>query len=143
MLVVLAATIAPTEPIGSGTRHVWLIPGDGLIGAGSADLFPEERRMILALSIANAAMFVPLAMFWHSAVRRPSIVRTLFGCFCLSMFIEMVQFVMNAGRVVDIDDVLFNTLGSLVGIILVSVSASLVARSKSGGRHSAPARGVS
>ncbi|WP_225882445.1 VanZ family protein [Streptomyces aureocirculatus] len=30
------------------------------------------------------------------------------GCFALSVTIEAVQLAMNAGRVVDVDDVIFN-----------------------------------
>ncbi|WP_169749753.1 VanZ family protein, partial [Streptomyces aureocirculatus] len=57
-----------------------------------------------------------------AAARRPSPSAIAIGCFALSVTIEAVQLAMNAGRVVDVDDVIFNTGGGLVGSLL-AVSA--------------------
>ncbi|MFI5659897.1 VanZ family protein [Streptomyces sp. NPDC051684] len=39
-------------------------------------------------------------------------------CLVLSVLIEAAQYGMDAGRTVDIDDVLFNTLGGVLGSVL-------------------------
>ncbi|MFF1695135.1 VanZ family protein [Streptomyces sp. NPDC058257] len=84
--------------------------------------------MIVVLQVANAAMFVPLGLFAYAAARRPSPTGIVLGCLTLSVTIEAVQFVMNAGRVVDIDDVMFNTVGALIGCLLARVAWAMTGR---------------
>lgn len=78
--------------------------------------------MILVLQIANAAMFVLLAVTAYAGARRPAVFPVVVGCAALSIVIEAVQLVMNAGRVVDIDDVIFNTTGAVFGCLLTKVA---------------------
>ncbi|MFJ6124566.1 VanZ family protein [Streptomyces griseoviridis] len=138
LAVVLVATLMPTEPIGSGVRNVWLTPGDGLVGPGVADLFPQERRMVLALTIANAAMFVPLGVLWYGIAKGAPALTAVTGCSLLSVGIEAVQFLMNAGRIVDIDDVLFNTAGAVIGALVAATAHALSRRNVRA--HRAPRR---
>lgn len=144
LVAALAATVIPDRPIGSGVPYVAMIPGEGLWGSAADYMFASERRMILALQIANAAMFVPLGLFAYAAARRPSALGIVLGCLALSVTIEAVQLVMNAGRVVDIDDVIFNTAGGLVGCLLARVAWAVTGRGaeKDVGRHAGQARSV-
>ncbi|MGW8601828.1 VanZ family protein [Streptomyces sp. NPDC055893] len=125
LAVTLLATLMPTQMPGSGTRHVSLSLGGAFFGPESVAMQSMERRMATATSVANAAMFVPLAIFWyHATARRAfSVARVLVGCLSLSLGIEIVQLAMNAGRVVDVDDVLFNTTGALVGLLVAWASS--------------------
>lgn len=121
LLVILAATLIPSQSIGSGgQRYVSWAPGEGLWGdslstVGMGDM---EQEMILRLQLANALMFVPPALLLVFVTRQPRMGRAVLICFALSVLIEVSQYVMNAGRTVDIDDVLFNTLGGVIGGIL-------------------------
>ncbi|MGW6274666.1 VanZ family protein [Streptomyces sp. NPDC055060] len=124
----LAATVIPDQPIGSGVPYVAMIPGEGLWGSAGDHMYAGERHMILVLQIANAAMFVPLGLFAYAAARRPSVLTIVVGCFALSVTIEAVQLVMNAGRVVDVDDVIFNTVGALVGCLLAKAAWAVTGR---------------
>ncbi|MFF8281066.1 VanZ family protein [Streptomyces lateritius] len=135
LAVVLVATIMPTQLPGSGSRYISLTPGGAFFGSEIEGMYPMERRMATATSIANAAMFVPLAVFWYAAAKRSSGLRVLFGGFSLSVGIELVQLVMNAGRVVDVDDVFFNTAGALIGVLVAGASARWVGKGPKGGRH--------
>ncbi|MFE7511949.1 VanZ family protein [Streptomyces sp. NPDC057540] len=135
LTVVLVATIMPTQMPGSGSRYISLTPGGAFFGSGIEGMYPMERRMATATSIANGAMFVPLAIFRYAAARRASGLRVLIGGLALSVGIEFVQLIMNAGRVVDVDDVLFNTTGTLVGVLVAGASARLAGRGPKGGRH--------
>ncbi|MEU6990363.1 VanZ family protein [Streptomyces sp. NPDC046465] len=139
LVAALAATVVPDRPIGSGVPYVALVPGEGLWGSRADYLYASERHMILVLQTANAAMFVPLGLFAYAAARRPSVLRVVGGCLALSVFIEAVQLVMNAGRVVDIDDVIFNTTGSLIGCLLAKAAwaATGPTGEKAAGRHAA------
>ncbi|MFE1802333.1 VanZ family protein [Streptomyces sp. NPDC059517] len=114
-LLVAGATLMPTQPPGTGDRTVWWIPGEGLWTSGANMLFAGEAEMIVRLQIANAAMFVPLAALTMFCLHRPHIVRATALSAAGSLLIEALQYAMAAGRVVDIDDLLLNTLGALIG----------------------------
>ncbi|MET7982602.1 MULTISPECIES: VanZ family protein [unclassified Streptomyces] len=60
--------------------------------------------------------------------RQPRPGRGVLKCLTLSVFIEAAQYAMAAGRTVD-DDVLFNTLGGLIGRVL-SLAPHRVLRNK-------------
>ncbi|WP_432096016.1 VanZ family protein [Streptomyces sp. bgisy100] len=130
-VLVLAATIMPTQPLGTGGHDIFWTPGEGLwtpTGEGGAALFAEERDMIVRLQIANAAMFVPLAsLLTFSAPGRPA-GRVVALCLLLSTAIETIQFVMAAGRTVDVDDLLFNTVGAVLGVAAARGSLYAVGR---------------
>ncbi|MFJ7069060.1 VanZ family protein [Streptomyces sp. NPDC101115] len=140
LVIVLLATVVPTQPIGSGGRYVSLVPGAGILGPGIEGMYPMERRMALATSVANAAMFVPLGVFWYSARGRGAGLRVLAGLFSVSVLIELSQLLTAAGRVVDIDDVILNTSGGLVGLLMAAVSARLPVRAARKRRHAAVTR---
>ncbi|WP_371749828.1 VanZ family protein [Streptomyces sp. NBC_01283] len=141
LVAALAATVIPDRPIGSGVPYMAMIPGEGLWGSAADYMYPSERHMILVLQVANAAMFVPLGLFAHAAARRPSPLGIVLGCLALSVVIEAVQLAMNAGRVVDVDDVIFNTVGGLVGCLLARVAWAATGRGADSdvGRHAGQA----
>ncbi|MHC5257412.1 VanZ family protein [Streptomyces sp. UC4497] len=121
LLAVLAATLIPDQSLGSGgQRYVAWLPGEGLWGGrmGTLGMGDMEREMILRLQLANALMFVPLGLLLVLASRQPRLGRAALACLVLSLLIEAAQYAMNAGRTVDIDDVLFNTLGGGLGGLL-------------------------
>ncbi|MCH0539879.1 VanZ family protein [Streptomyces sp. MUM 203J] len=71
--------------------------------------------MIFQLQIANAAMFVPMAALARFSVQQASVLEISAACLLASVAIEVTQFLMAAGRTVDVDDVLFNTVGGILG----------------------------
>ncbi|MFJ4715662.1 VanZ family protein [Streptomyces sp. NPDC088785] len=125
LTLVLAATLLPTQPLGSGGRSVFRTPGEGLWGPRPPFVDADERHLIVALQTANAAMFVPLGILTSASARRPSTPRATLLCAALSVSVELAQLVMAAGRVVDVDDVLFNTAGALLGAALLTTSNHL------------------
>ncbi|MEU6844778.1 VanZ family protein [Streptomyces sp. NPDC046716] len=137
LLLTLAATLLPTQPLGSGGMAVFLTPGEGLWGPDQLFMDAVERQMILALQIANAAMFVPLGILASTTARHPSVLRTTLLCAGLSLLIELAQLLMAAGRVVDVDDVIFNSAGALLGAALVTLWTRATAAPKPSGRHAA------
>ncbi|MFJ2833151.1 VanZ family protein [Streptomyces sp. NPDC087263] len=121
LLVILAVTLIPSQSIGSGgQRYISWVPGEGLWGSdlSTMGMGSMEQEMILRLQLANALMFVPLALLLVFVPQQPRLGRAVLICLALSVLIEATQYVMNAGRTVDVDDVLFNTLGGLIGSLL-------------------------
>lgn len=73
-------------------------------------------------AIGNIIMFIPmpfvLVMFLGGNIKW---YWSLGFAFCSSVLIECLQYVFNVGRL-DIDDVILNTFGAVVGIVLLSIT---------------------
>ncbi|MFD3843748.1 VanZ family protein [Streptomyces sp. NPDC058642] len=138
-LLILVATLAPSQPLGTSGYYISWIPGEGMWGAGGSGLFPEERAMIVRLQIANAAMFVPFGAILSFEIfdRRNMVLAWVSSsCLALSGLIEFGQLVMAAGRTVDVDDVLFNTVGGFIGGGAALIALNIFAAPRfNGGRH--------
>ena len=102
LLFVLAATLTPVP------GEVYLLPARCVIcGAyGSVDFFN------------NVVMFVPLAAGLALAGVRRWLVLLL--CFLLTGLIELLQVAVIVGRDANLGDVLANTLGGAVGLLLAT-----------------------
>jgi glycopeptide antibiotics resistance protein len=71
-------------------------------------------------------LFVPLGLLIATAGRRLGAVVGLgFG---LSIVIEVTQYMLDNGRTADVNDVIENTLGTLLGWLVVLVVRRVVAR---------------
>lgn len=91
-----------------GTAEVWRLSGDPLVVA-----------RILGL---NIALFVPLGA--GVALLRPGLVRAAVVGASVSTVVEVLQLVLPTGRVTDIDDVLLNTAGAVIGAAAVAAMRS-------------------
>ncbi|MGW2203889.1 VanZ family protein [Streptomyces sp. NPDC001774] len=127
--IVLIATLTPTQAIGSGDSTIWLIPGQGILFDHSA-MEDMERSMYIRQQVANAAMFLPAAISFRFSFPTVSFPAAVLTAGMLSCAIEFMQWLMRAGRVVDIDDVLVNVAGAFVGILLHALSKRLVLNRK-------------
>ena len=81
---------------------------------------------MLFLVIANIGIFLPVGFFAALLWRRPRWYRSLLAGLCSSCNIEFIQFFI--GRSSDIDDVLLNTAGSLMGFWLFLLLRALFPR---------------
>ena len=87
-------------------------------------------------TVLNAVMFVPLGfllpLMWRRGARLAPVVG--FG-FAFSLAIELTQLLNN--RTTDIDDLLMNTLGALVGFVLFKLWERLTTSRERTSRHAA------
>ncbi|TJZ42471.1 VanZ family protein [Streptomyces piniterrae] len=121
LLLLLVATLLPSQPIGSGDATVWWLPGEGLFDPG-AQLQAEELAMLVRQEIANAALFLPVPLLLRFAAPHwPAAAAFLCGV-GLCVVIEAAQLVMRAGRIADIDDVLCAAAGTVLGSALAAVA---------------------
>ena len=93
--------------------------------------FSEIRRgqyggWVLFLVIGNIGIFLPVGFFTALLWRRPRWYRSLLAGLCTSCAIEFIQFFI--GRSSDVDDVLLNTAGALVGFWLFLLLRALFPR---------------
>ncbi|MFJ8231364.1 VanZ family protein [Streptomyces sp. NPDC094448] len=140
-LLVLLATLMPTQPLGSGAAYISWELGGGLWGTSSdygAGLFEQEGEMVARLQIANAVMFVPLGALFAFRRDRVRAATAIAWCFAASVAIEALQLAMAAGRTVDIDDVLFNTLGGVLGAVTAQLATAITEPRKREGKRRRP-----
>jgi glycopeptide antibiotics resistance protein len=105
-------------------RNATLIPFVETIG-----MFQYERLTISLYNIfGNLVMLVPFGFFLALIFPRTRKLRTIvLYSFCLSFFIELLQWVW-AIRVFDIDDIILNTIGGGLGFLLFLFAQRLFAR---------------
>jgi glycopeptide antibiotics resistance protein len=77
--------------------------------------------------IGNVVAFVPLGVFLPLVRRRPGIWTNLLIVVCTSAAVEIIQGVFGLGAS-DIDDVILNTLGGLIGILFFTLLRLLLRR---------------
>lgn len=95
------------------------------------ELFREIRRFItyreqlgmfavFANLFGNILIFVPYGFFISMAAERRGFFKTLFCSLGLSLCVELVQLVTRVGSF-DVDDILLNTIGGILGYILFAI----------------------
>lgn len=67
----------------------------------------------------NILWFVPMGLILPVLLKKSKRMKTLLFGFGVSLSIEIMQFIFKTG-ISDIDDVIFNTLGTLIGVLLFS-----------------------
>lgn len=89
-----------------GTLNLTLFEGYG-------DIIRASIPRFIYLFFGNIVWFVPLG-FYLSFVKKASVLKALLFGFLLSLFIETTQYILGTG-ISEIDDLILNTFGSLVG----------------------------
>ena len=104
-------------------------------GGGGYNLIPfhEIRRYIRNIDslgivavaanlLGNMVLFVPLGYFLPSFFARERLRPhfTIPICMCISIAVELTQFLTDTGSL-DVDDVILNTIGGIVGYIIYAV----------------------
>ncbi|WIX83286.1 VanZ family protein [Amycolatopsis carbonis] len=114
VLVVLALTLRPGHL--SPPENVNLVPLAGIVDEARN----ANGRLGLINNAGNIALFVPLGFLASVVTRRKAaVIAALAG---LSVVIEIVQYFV--GRSADVDDVLLNTLGAALGVLLATAARS-------------------
>lgn len=93
-------------------------------------MFSNNVNLGIYNVLGNTLMFVPLGIFIPLLFKkRDNIISIIFYGFTGSLFIEINQ-LMTGGRTADIDDVIFNTVGALLGYIIYKVLVKYVSKIK-------------
>lgn len=73
----------------------------------------------------NILAFVPFGFLWPRYRGHDKFFRTLLASAALSAFIEVVQWLLGVG-VMDIDDLILNTLGGIIGYLILRFGHNLI-----------------
>jgi glycopeptide antibiotics resistance protein len=71
-------------------------------------------------TISNFVVFIPLGLLLSVNLKRVTVLRKLAYIFILSVAVEVIQFILAIG-VTDITDVITNTFGGFVGLLLYNL----------------------
>ena len=127
LAMVAALTIVPTHLSrirSADPNHINLIPLDYSYRCFLQDsgMHPHLTAFCLRNTLGNVALFMPLGILLPFVDKRfRSLRRVLLLALCMSLVIETLQFVLRFvgnPRAVDIDDVLLNTLGAVLGYLI-------------------------
>lgn len=70
--------------------------------------------------VGNVVIFAPFGFFMAMASRYKSFFLTVFYSFCLSFCVEIFQLLTKVGSF-DVDDLLLNTIGGLLGYVFFAI----------------------
>ena len=120
VIIVLAATvITGASNAATADRSLNLVPFRGLQETWS---MPEPKK--IAQTAANVVMFIPLGLMMPVAFRRMrNFWKTALSLALFSFAIEFTQYF--TGRSADIDDLMLNTLGGMLGYLIFFVVSRL------------------
>ncbi len=116
ILTVLSTTLTGSTAPG---RHVNLVPGASL-----GELFSADYRNAFENVVGNLALFLPLG-FFAIVVTGWRVLKVTLVAAAFSAFIELTQLALG-DRWVDVDDLLLNTTGALVGAVVATWAKRLV-----------------
>ncbi len=95
-------------------RRISLVPFDSIklyYANGNFNIFG------LLNVIGNIIIFVPLGIYMELYCKKRNTIVTIFS---ISIVVELVQYIFGIG-IMDIDDVLLNTIGGIVGVVCYKV----------------------
>ncbi|NLN98277.1 MAG: VanZ family protein [Eubacteriaceae bacterium] len=82
---------------------------------GPSGFFYEATRYSFRNLFGNIALFVPLGLLYPLTSKRDHFMSAMLKIILTTGLIEVVQYLFIAGRSADIDDILLNTVGGLIG----------------------------
>jgi glycopeptide antibiotics resistance protein len=87
----------------------------------SVNLIPFNEPVILSSeNILNVMIFTPLGVYAGILFERWIFGKKLFFAFLISLIVEALQFILAVGAF-DITDIITNTLGGIIGLLLFKV----------------------
>lgn len=92
------------------------------------------RKPISWDMLDNMVMFVPIGIIYCYYQKKFMVVKAIALSFSTTLLIECAQFVLKTG-VADIDDLIINTFGGLIGILLYVLLRELSKRTKNTETH--------
>ncbi len=111
-------------PVGPGGRNYNLDP---FLSIYRIAVYSEDLVDPIRILVGNVVLFIPFGLLFSLLIERlrrkvkpTSIILTVFVSILLSSFIELNQYLYTF-RVANIDDVILNTTGGLIGAILYRI----------------------
>ena len=120
ILLVVSLTIFPV------TTQLFTPPEFNIVPFKTILNFINHKDFIefLANVIGNIILFTPLGFFLYIKLNE-NYKKSFLICLCATIFVECVQIFLPM-RTTDIDDIILNTLGSVIGILIAKIITSII-----------------
>lgn len=102
-------------------RNINIIPFYTIYGYLSG-ILNVSQTVVIHNVLGNIAIFIPLGIYLELFRKDKRISMCIFLVFLISLFVEIIQYIFGLGMS-DIDDVILNCLGGLIGILSYKVLA--------------------
>lgn len=125
--IIIFKYVSPSELINADRaifRSVNLIPLHTIKGY-LLGTFEVSRSTSLKNVFGNIILFIPLGIYLQLFTKHKKILANLLGVFVISLSFEVVQYIFAIGAS-DIDDILLNCMGGLIGILLYKLMITLI-----------------
>jgi glycopeptide antibiotics resistance protein len=109
---VVGMVLVTLMPTGYNNDMVQLVPFQSIIETWEL----ATTRAIINSLLLNVLLFVPFGFFLYLLTRK-EFFTTIMACIT-SILIEVMQYVLPIGRVTNIDDVILNTIGGIIGMLI-------------------------
>ncbi|MEO6728517.1 MAG: VanZ family protein [Candidatus Dojkabacteria bacterium] len=97
----------------------------------SLDILTNGRGFAMIELLGNIIFFVPLGIYLKMFKVKETLLKYAYLIFAISLSVEVIQFTFGLG-VADIDDVILNTIGGVLGVfIFMQLESKLKSESKS------------
>lgn len=115
-IMVILASVWSSMVGGDDIRGINLIPFQTVVSVMSTLGMTRGLPMGLAHIVLNICMFIPFGLLLPMIIKKSdSFLKVLGLSFAFTLLIEIVQLVLPMGRSFDIDDLICNTLGGVIG----------------------------
>ena len=128
VLAILALTLVPGREASGPATGRSLVPFEDLLRSFDPQM-PDPgyaRDLAVGNLLANVVLFLPFGVALGLRCPDAPRVRLVLTCLGLSLLVEGVQLVWSVGRSADITDVLMNTLGGFLGLLLAKLTMDSV-----------------
>jgi glycopeptide antibiotics resistance protein len=132
VLAILALTILPGGGASRPATRRSLMPFEDLVRSLGPGMPSDAVDLAVGNLLANLLLFLPfgiaLGLRFPETRRR----RLVLACAGLSLAVEVVQLLLPGGRSADVTDILMNTLGGAIGLLVARAIVRLVRRRRRG-----------
>jgi glycopeptide antibiotics resistance protein len=133
LVAILALTILPEAVPAVPASRRSLVPFEDLARSLGPGMPAYATDLAVGNLLANLLLFLPFGFALGLRFPAAPLWRSLSIMVVLSASVEVIQLVAGTGRSADITDVLTNTVGGLVGLLLARGTVALVRSFRAGG----------
>lgn len=117
-------------PIGYNYGDARVLNVEPLKGMYNLLLYSTDPNVTISNLGLNILLFMPFGFFLFLCLRKKaSLFKVTFYGMCLSFTVELFQYIFPIGRSTDVDDLILNTVGTLIGASLAKILNAMLSSS--------------